>query len=143
MEGVCVRALGATLISIVSYLLGVFDGMLMALFTFIGLDFVTGIIKSVVLKEMSSACMLKGGIKKIGILFIVAVGNIIDVNLELGGALRTVTISYFIANEGISILENWGKMGLPIPEKLKGVLMQLRNTGDKDCGNDDDDNREE
>ena len=130
MDGFYIRSIGAAFLAMMSYLFGVFDSMLTALLAFIALDFATGIIKAIVLKGVSSYCMFRGGVKKIGVLVVVAVSNILDVSLELGGTLRTITISYFIANEGISILENWGALGLPIPKRLKDILAQLRDVGE-------------
>ena len=114
------------LVTVGGYLLGARDGMIMALLAMIIIDFISGVIVAIARRELDSRVMYMGGIKKVGILSIVAVGNILDVVLELGGMLRTLTISYFIANEGISLLENWSKIGLPVPEKLKRVLKQLR-----------------
>ena len=90
------------------------------------IDFISGIIKAVYLKNLSSNVMFLGGIRKIGIFFIVSAANVLDGVLELNGLLRTLTISYFIANEGVSMLENWSLMGLPIPEKLRNTLLQLK-----------------
>ena len=113
-------------IGLLSYLLGAFDAMLMALLTMMAIDFLTGIIKAFVIREISSRKMFHGGAKKIGILLIVAVANVIDGILDKSGVLRTITICYFIANEGVSMLENWSLMGLPVPEKLRNVLAQLK-----------------
>jgi len=44
----------------------------------------------------------------------------------VAGVLRSLSIAYFIAHEGISIIENWGAMGLPVPKKLKSILLQLK-----------------
>jgi len=114
------------LITVSGYLLGARDGMITALMAMMIIDFISGVITAIVSGELDSKVMYMGGVKKIGVISVVAVGNILDVVLGLGGTLRTLTISYFIANEGISLLENWGKMGLPVPEKLKAVLKQLR-----------------
>ena len=67
------------------------------------------------------------------IFLLAAVGNIIDKNLiGTGGAVRTAVIFFYISNEGISIIENSIRIGLPIPEKLKNVLEQLQHKeGDK------------
>ncbi|HHL0493047.1 TPA: holin family protein, partial [Streptococcus agalactiae] len=65
--------------------------------------------------------------KKIVLLFLVAVGQIIDEHvLKQGGVVRTAIIFYYLSNEGLSIIENAARIGLPVPEKLKDVLKQLK-----------------
>jgi len=127
MENIYVRAIGAGLISLSVYLFGGVDKLLMALMAMMCIDFITGIIKAIALKGVRSQKFFMGGARKIGMLLIVAAANLIDKILELGGTLRTVSISYFIANEGISVLENWAIMGLPIPKKLSVMLGQMKN----------------
>lgn len=127
MTGILIKGLIGTTIGISTYLLGAVDNLLLALIAMVGLDFTTGIIKAITLRELDSRKMFFGGLQKIGVFLLVAVANLIDGVLELGGVLRVVTISYFIANEGMSLLENWALMGLPIPDKLKLVLSQLKN----------------
>ena len=126
MESVYTRGLIGGFIGLLAYLFGGMDAMMMTLIAMMGIDFVTGLIKAAVLKEITSQKMFVGGARKIGMFFIVAVANLVDGILDLGGVLRTVTIAYFIANEGISMLENWSLMGLPIPNKLRELLLQLR-----------------
>ncbi|MCL2619869.1 MAG: phage holin family protein [Defluviitaleaceae bacterium] len=126
MGGILIKGLVGVIISVTTYLFGAADNLLLALIAMVGIDFVTGIIKAVVLKELNSKKMFAGGAQKVGVFFVVAVANLIDGVLELGGVLRTVTISYFIANEGMSLLENWALMGLPIPDRLRTILAQLQ-----------------
>ena len=131
LENVYIRGITAAAISLFTYMLGGLDSLLTALIAMICIDFVTGIIKAVALRDISSEKMFMGGAKKIGIMFIVTTANLIDGVLELDGILRAVTISYFIANEGISLLENWSRMGLPVPQKLRNVLRQFKGEGEK------------
>lgn len=114
------------LVSVGAYAFGCLDAILIALIAFVCIDFATGILKAIFEKSVSSQVMFRGGIKKIGIFIIVAVANILDVSLGLSGVIRNIAIGYYIANEGISILENWGSLGLPLPPKLKGILHQLK-----------------
>jgi len=110
-----------------AYIFGGMDSMLTILVIFMTLDFASGFVKAWVKKEFDSSKFYIGGVKKIGILFIVAVSTQLDLLIAIdGAALRTVTISYYIANEGFSILENWGAMGLPLPEPIRGALAKLR-----------------
>lgn len=125
MNGILPRGVAGAIIALATYLFGSLDNLLLALIAMIGLDFATGIIKAVVLKEVNSKKMFAGGAQKVGVFLIVAVANLIDGVLALDGVLRAITISYFIANEGISMIENWALMGLPIPDKLREVLAQL------------------
>jgi len=126
LENVYFRGISAAAISFFSYLFGGMDSLLAALLAMICIDFVTGIIKAAVFSDIASEKMMAGGAKKVGMLLIVAVGNLIDHVLELSGVLRSLVISYFIANEGISMLENWSLMGLPVPGKLKSLLRVLK-----------------
>ncbi|MCL2376819.1 MAG: phage holin family protein [Defluviitaleaceae bacterium] len=126
LENIYIRGIVAASISLVTYLFGGLDALLSALIAMIIIDFISGFIKALVLKELASDKMLIGGAKKIGIMSIVAVSNIIDSIMEMGGLLRSITISYFIASEGISLLENWSLLGLPVPQKLRNILALLQ-----------------
>ena len=110
-----------------AYIFGGMDKMLAILLVFIAIDFISGFVKAWVLKEFDSSKFYIGGVKKIGILLIVAVAAQLDLLISIDSmALRTVAVSYYIANEGFSILENWGAMGLPLPDALKNALAKLR-----------------
>ncbi|MCL2353219.1 MAG: phage holin family protein [Defluviitaleaceae bacterium] len=98
----------------------------MALLVMMGLDFITGVIKGIYLKEITSKKVFSGAVKKIGVLCIVAVANILDQTFDIDALLRSITIAYFMTGEALSVLENWGQMGLPIPKKLRGALKQLK-----------------
>ena len=112
-----------------AYIFGDMDSMLTILITFMAIDF----IKAWVLKEFHSSKFYIGGIKKLGILLIVAVATQLDLIIAIDSmALRTVTVSYYIANEGFSILENWGQMGLPLPAPIKNALAKLRKDDNDD-----------
>lgn len=115
------------------YFLGGCDGFLYALLAFVVLDYLTGVLCAVADKKLSSEIGFRGISKKVLIFALVGVGNIIDSQvLGDGGAVRTAVIFFYLSNEGVSILENAGHLGLPIPEKLKAVLEQLHNRGDEE-----------
>lgn len=116
-----------TLATALVYFLGGWDIALQTLLIVIVLDYITGICKAVYNKKINSSVGLKGIMKKIGYLIIVAVAVILDRIAGNMGAIRTLVIYFFVANEGISILENWGGMGLPLPQKLTDTLEQLKN----------------
>lgn len=107
--------------------MGGFDGFLYALVVFVIVDYATGLMAAAVEKKLSSEVGFKGIFKKVIIFSLVAVGHIIDAHvIREGSVLRTAVIFFYLSNEGISILENAARMGLPIPGKLKAVLEQLR-----------------
>ena len=88
---------------------------------------------AVVDKKLSSAVGFRGIFKKVLIFVMVGVGNIIDVQvLGQAGILRTAVIFFYLSNEGVSMLENAGHLGLPIPAKLKEVLEQLHDRSEKE-----------
>lgn len=108
------------------WVLGGWDGFLYALVTFVVIDYLTGIMVAVLEKRLSSEVGARGIFKKVLIFALVAVGHIIDTQvISNGSAVRTAVIFFYLSNEGISIIENTAKIGLPIPQKLKLVLEQL------------------
>lgn len=108
------------------YSLGGYDGFLYALVAFITLDYITGVMLAIVEKKLSSEVGFRGIFKKVLIFIMVSIGHIIDSKIiGTGSAIRTAVIFFYASNEGISILENATKLGLPIPDKLKKVLEQL------------------
>lgn len=110
----------------IGYFLGGWDGFLYALVAFVVIDYITGLMVAVLEKRLSSEVGFRGIFKKVVLFSLVAVGHIIDSRLlQNQGAIRTAVIFFYLSNEGISILENTAKIGLPIPEKLKEVLAQL------------------
>lgn len=119
-----------TLATTLVYFLGGWDIALQLLITAIVLDYITGICKAIYNKKINSSVGLKGIVKKVGYLIIVAVAVMLDKVAGNTGAIRTLVIYFFVANEGISILENWGAMGLPLPKKIFGLLEQLKNEND-------------
>ncbi len=109
------------------YILGGQDSFLYALIAFIVIDYITGVMLAILKKRLSSSVGFNGIFKKVMIFMIVAVAHTLDAHLiNSGGAIRTAVIFFYISNEGISILENSANIGLPIPEKLKNVLVQLK-----------------
>lgn len=108
------------------YTLGGCDGFLYALVAFISLDYVTGVMLAIVERNLSSEIGFRGIFRKVLIFVMVAIGHIVDSRIiGTGSVIRTAVIFFYASNEGISILENATKLGLPIPEKLRIVLKQL------------------
>lgn len=117
---------------VAALLFGAWDNLLWALVMLMAFDYVTGVIKGVYTKTLSSDAGFKGLLRKTVILVIVALANVIG---ELTGgktAIREMVIMFYIANEGISILENAAEILPNMPEGIKGILLQLRGDNDED-----------
>lgn len=114
------------------FLFGGLDIGLKCLLCAIVIDYLTGIFKAFYMKELSSEVGFKGAIKKAAMLFIVALSVQADRLMGDSGMIRNLVIYYLFANEGLSILENLAKCGLPIPESLKNRLEQLKKDSDKE-----------
>lgn len=117
----------------IAYFLGGWDALLIALTTLVVLDYITGVVKAAYSKELSSEVGFKGLLKKIMIFIVVAASFVVQGVTGDILPLREVVIVFFIANEGISLLEN-AAVFIPIPEALKNALIQLR---DKDAETED------
>ncbi|EGO86524.1 phage holin family protein [Clostridium botulinum C] len=116
----------ATIGGYIGWFLGGVDGFMYALITFVIIDYLTGLMVAVLEKKLSSEVGFRGIFKKVLIFVFVGIGNIVDVHLiKKGSAIRTATIFFYISNEGISIIENSAKIGLPVPKKLQDILAQL------------------
>ena len=116
------------------YFLGGCDGLLIALVLFTVVDYLTGIMCAVADQKLSSQVGFKGICRKVLIFLLVGIANIIDVQvIGTGSVIRTAVIFFYLSNEGVSILENAGHLGLPIPSKLKATLEQIHDrTSDTD-----------
>jgi len=119
-----------TCLSGLTYILGGWDGALQTLLLVMALDYITGVCKAIKQKKLNSKSGLLGILKKFGYLVIVALAVVIDHLAGNTGAVRTLVIYFFVANDGLSILENWGSIGLPLPKKLFELLEQLKNEND-------------
>lgn len=114
------------------YFLGGCDGLLYALLAFVVADYLTGVMCAINDKKLSSEVGFKGICRKVLIFVLVGIANILDVQVVgTGSVLRTAIIFFYISNEGVSLLENAGHLGLPIPEKLKAVLEQLHDRAEE------------
>lgn len=121
--------LGAAL----GFLIGGFDIAIIVLIAFVVIDYLTGVIKAVYTKKLSSEVGFTGILKKLVIFMVVIIGHLIDSLLpgELTG-VRTMIIFFYISNEGISIIENCAAIGIPIPQKIVKVLQQLQQNDDEE-----------
>ena len=115
------------------YFLGGCDGLLVALVVFAAVDYITGVMCAVADKKLSSEVGFKGICRKVLIFILVGIANILDVQvIGTGSVLRTAVIFFYLSNEGVSLLENAGHLGLPIPEKIKTVLEQLHDRSESE-----------
>ena len=122
-----IRPVNAIIGAAVGWFLGNYDGVFYALVAFVVVDYITGVLCAVIEKNLASAIGFRGIFQKIMIFLLVGIANVLDTKiLGAGAMLRSAVIFFYIANEGISILENAGRMGLPIPEKMKTVFRQLQ-----------------
>lgn len=131
------RAIELTLASgaaLLEMMFGEIDGLLTALLCFVILDYVTGVICAIVDHRLSSQIGFKGICKKVLIFIMVGIGHLLDAYVlgSEGSMIRTAVIVFYLANEGLSIIENAGHVGLPIPKKLKLVLEQLHDRDEKE-----------
>lgn len=113
------------------YLLGGIDIALKSLLIIICIDYLTGVLSAIYNKKLNSKIGFKGILKKFSYFCIIALSVIIDEVLGQTGVIRSLVIYFFVANDGISILENVGEMGIPLPQKLVEVLEQLKNKSNK------------
>lgn len=108
------------------WFLGGCDGLLYALIAFVVIDYITGVMCAINDHTLSSEVGFRGICRKVLILLLVGIANILDVNvIGTGSVLRTAVIFFYISNEGVSLLENAAHLGLPVPEAIKSVLEQL------------------
>lgn len=133
-ESILAAKLACSLIGgIIGFMFGKLDGLITALIVFVTIDYVTGFICAWAEKKLSSEVGAKGIAKKVFIFFLVAVANVIDTQiLKEGSTLRTAVIFYYLANEGLSIVENAARLGLPVPPKLKDALEQLSDNDEEE-----------
>ena len=108
------------------YFLGGCDGLLFALVLFVAMDYITGVMCAAADRKLSSEVGFQGICRKVLLFLLVGMANVLDVNvIGTGSVFRTAVIFFYLSNEGLSLLENAGHLGLPIPAKLKAVLEQL------------------
>lgn len=112
------------------YLMGGFDIALQSLIIVIVIDYLTGIASAIYNKELSSKVGFKGIIKKFCYLLIVALSVVIDNLTGQSGIIRSLVIYFFVANDGISIIENMAEMNVKLPKKLMDSLEQIKKKGE-------------
>ena len=115
------------------WFLGECDGLMYALIAFVIADYVTGVMCAVSDKQLSSEVGFKGICRKVLIFVLVGMANILDMHvIGTGCVLRTAVLFFYISNEGVSVLENAGHLGLPVPAKLLDLLEQLHEDAEQE-----------
>lgn len=114
----------------ISTMVGGFDMLLEALLIFMALDYLTGLLAAFKRKKVNSEIMYWGGIRKGIVIVVVVIATIADGLIGLDPpVMRTLAILFYISREGISILENVGKLGVPLPHALRQYFEQLKEQG--------------
>ena len=111
----------------VVYLLGGFDIALQSLLIVVVIDYLTGIASALYNKQLSSKVGFIGILKKFSYFLVIALAVVIDHLTGQHGIIRTLVIYFFVANDGLSIIENLAEMNVKLPQKLIDALEQLKN----------------
>ena len=133
------KLLFADVCGIAGLIWGDMNGLLVALLIMMVLDYITGVFVAIFRKKLDSSIGFKGILRKVMMLVLVAVGHVLDVYV-LGGdsdVCRTVVCGFYVANEGISILENTARMGVRYPKKLLNILKQLKTESEEGVKSED------
>lgn len=125
-----IQAVFTVLGGALGWFFGGMDGMMYALIAFAVCDYITGVMCAITEKKLSSEIGFKGIFKKVTIFILVGIGHLIDAYvIKSGNTLRTAVMFFYISNEGISLLENAARLGLPVPERIKNILAQMHKKG--------------
>ena len=128
-EGAKISATVAILGTFSNIILGGYDKILSLLVFLMASDFILGILVAIKAKRLNSKVMFWGGINKILVLMLVALAVRLDSVLPIAEPyIRTAVIWFYSGREGLSLVENYGKIGLPLPPFLVNLLEQLKNT---------------
>lgn len=125
-----INDIGSVILTTFVYLVGGFDIAIQSLLIVMVVDYLTGIASAIYNKELSSKVGFIGIIKKFCYLLVVALSVVIDNLTGQGGIIRSLVIYFFVANDGISIIENMAEMNVKLPKKLIDSLEQIRKKGE-------------
>ena len=121
-----IQIIFGTIGGVIAYWLGGLDEILICLMALIVIDYITGVLSAIHSQTLNSDTGYKGIIKKVAILLVVAVSFVIEKATGSEFLIREITIMFFIANEGLSVLENVAEIGIPLPKQLIAILEQLK-----------------
>ncbi|OYD06256.1 phage holin family protein [Paludifilum halophilum] len=116
---------------IASFLWGGWSAALGSLLFFVATDYVTGVVAAAKEGQLSSQVGVYGIARKVGVFAIVALAHMVDQQLGDGHMFRDGTVAFYLANEALSIIENAGRIGVPIPPKVQEMIETLRRKGEK------------
>ena len=125
-----INDIASVILTCILYLLGGFDIAIQSLLIVIVIDYLTGIASAIYNKELSSKIGFKGILKKFCYLLVVALSVVIDNLLGQSGLIRSLVIYFFVANDGLSIIENMAEMNIKLPSKLVEALEQIKTKGE-------------
>lgn len=118
---------------VLSWFLGNRDEPMCTLIIFMAADLLTGIMSSVVNHQFDDNTLLKGIAKKICIVILIGIAHTMDLYLlSRAELLRNPVLFFFISSEGISVCKNASKLEVPIPDRLKKILLQIAQKEKKD-----------
>ncbi len=119
--------------AVLGFMYGEVTGLFWALIAFMATDYITGVVVAAINKQLSSEVGFRGLAKKLMILVFVSLGHIADMYV-LGGTpvAMSAVMLFYIANEGISIIENAAALGLPVPKKLTNIMEQIKNKSESE-----------
>ncbi|GAV21624.1 phage holin family protein [Carboxydothermus pertinax] len=115
-------ALGTALVT----LLGGWDKLLQVLVLFVVTDYITGVVAAWFEKRLSSEVGAKGILKKLLIFAVVAIATSLDKMTGTNEVFRSLVVLFYVSNEGLSVIENLGKCGVPVPGALKEAILKLK-----------------
>lgn len=118
------------IITCLAYFLGGFDLALKSLLIVMVIDYITGVSSAIYNKKLSSKVGIKGIIKKFSYLLVIGLSVVIDNLTGQNGIIRSLVIYCFVANDGLSILENIAELDIKLPQKLIDSLEQLKKKGE-------------
>lgn len=125
-----INDIASVILTTTVYLLGGFDIAIQSLLIVMVVDYLTGIASAIYNKNLSSKIGLKGILKKFGYLCVVALSVVIDNLTGQSGLIRSLVIYFFVANDGLSIIENMAEMNVKLPQQLIDCLEQIKKKGE-------------
>lgn len=120
----------SAIITFIAYFLGGFDLALKSLLIVMVIDYITGVASAIYNKKLSSKIGFKGIIKKFCYLLVIGLSVVIDNLTGQSGIIRSLVIYCFVANDGLSILENMAELDIKLPQKLIDSLEQIKKKGE-------------
>ncbi|MBD3919601.1 phage holin family protein [Paenibacillus sp. PR3] len=115
-----------------TYAFGAWPQSLTVLLVAMGVDYLTGVAAAMKEKKGLNSHIGSWGLTRKGLtLLIVLLAHQIDLLLHLDGVTMSGAIYFYLANELISITENYGRIGLPLPDSLRQIIEVLKDKGNK------------